>query len=1347
MSNVICHAELHGHTSYSALDGYSKVNELAETCAAYGLPAVAITDHGNTHGALAFQRACDDNGIKAIHGIEAYTALDASHKGLIDAVVGENGRPAAYFHQTLWCENGVGLRNMRKLHARSWKEGFYRKPRFDLGMLADHHEGLIVSTGCPSGAVSQMLRMDAKDAAYQYASDLVDIMGPDKVFVELMNHGLGEKIEPITQLIRLAQDLKLPVIATNDFHYVDEDDKDVHSCVLAAATNARLKDPKRWTFGGSGYYVHSAEEMSYKWGALPQALENTRRIAERCNAHLLELPGMFMPHRDDAVQVLHDRISEALGVRKAPMDKIERAWYEFDIITNKQYATYFLMVSEIQAEARRRDIMVAPSRGSGGGSYVAYLLGITGFDPTEHECYFERFLNPERDSPPDFDLDFQADRRGEMIDWAIGHYGEEHVAAISTMGVMGAKGSLKKAAFLLDQPVETGVKLTEAMPPDQAGFFPPLSVVFDEKHKQHAQAVEMRALLDDPTMKEVYDLACDLEGTIFSIGTHAGGIIIADVELTDVVGVMQNKDGRPQIECDGGEAEQMGLVKFDFLGTKVLAVLSRCIDHVKTVYGEDPREREAWDSFADPKAFEVLQTPGGTAGIFQFTGAGITGLLHDVKPKTLGELADVSSLYRPGPKDFGSHTLYARRKAAGKHDYDCLHAEVTDDLSEIVKDTWGVLVYQEQVMAVAQKLAGYTLGEADVLRRAMGKKKPEVMRVVGQEFRAGMKKNGYSDEAIDAVWETLPSFAKYGFNRCVTGDTELTTITKNTRGRLTVKEIYDRLYGRSTAATYHRDRCYRQKFRDPKRGLWTWGVGQDGRTVKRRVVDIHHNGMAPTFKITTASGATLTSTANHRHWSDGRWVTTENLRVGDNMSKPYYSTKANKTYDYCHTGPNESRDYKGAKLPNHLRNGENSLGYVNGESIKLREWTESTPKVCSKVGCDASADRGDRIERAHLDGNRRNNDASNLAMLCVSCHKKHDYRNNGRVKLGERGLIIESDPIVSIEYAGVQEVFDVEVESDTEEGHSWLANGLLTHNSHAVGYSIISYWLAYLKAVWPDAFWSATLDWEDDKANFARFSAAAKQAGVTIKPPHVNYSQSGYAPDGQGDIVMGLDHIARMPTKVAEQIVANRGDRPYSSVTELILRCPAVTPSALVLLARVHALPGITSDEDRASAIESFGSKEGDKWVKKVRKAGWIVPGATQGATWCDAKLPAWEPPIVFDEVEPRFAAEMTLLGRYVSDNPFGELLADEAHGLRTVETEDGKYEGLAAVNVIEHKVSKKGSNYLRLGLVDLEATAEVIPFGKLHDVAARLDINDVVKYEIVVKDGRSTLKQLRKVR
>ncbi len=780
MSDSFTH--LHVHTEFSMLDGAARLDELVAKAVADGQPAIGITDHGNMYGTLDFYRECNRQGIKPIIGTEAYMAHDhrserPARRGRVDDSGGDtDGGKKLYYHLTLLAENQTGYRNLIHLASRAFMEGYYYKPRMDWELLEQHSDGVIATTGCLGGHVLQAMMKGDDRGALDKAARLQDIFGRDNLFVELQDHGLAEQRQTNPKLIELAKKIGAPLLATNDSHYTHQEDHESHGALLCVQTGSLLSDPNRFKFDGTEHYLKSAAEMRYLFREVPSACDNSLWIAERANLEIEFgkplLPTFPVPEgfADDAAYLRHLTLD---GARKRWGDHLskaieERLAYELETIVHMGFASYFLIVWDLIKHARDAGIRVGPGRGSAAGCAVAYSLWITDLDPIKYDLLFERFLNPSRISMPDIDMDFDSRYRDEMIRYAAERYGRDHVAQIITFGTIKARNAVRDAARVLGYPYGVGDRLAKAMPPMVMGRDTPLKYCFEQSPKYadgYKAAADLRAMYDtDPDAKKVIDVARGLEGLKRSDGIHAAAVVITKDPVTDYVPIQRKPESGQdpadapvvtQYEMHG--VEDLGLLKMDFLGLRNLDVITDAQEMIRT-------QRDSAFSIDDiplddARTFELLGR-GDTIGVFQLESPPMRQLLKAMAPNSFEDVAALIALYRPGPMGVNMHYDYADRKNERKP-VEYFHP----DAAEVLGDTYGLMIYQESVMRVAQKFAGYDLAEADNLRKAMGKKVREVMAEAREGFEAGVERTGYGQQLGKELFDIIEKFADYAFNK------------------------------------------------------------------------------------------------------------------------------------------------------------------------------------------------------------------------------------------------------------------------------------------------------------------------------------------------------------------------------------------------------------------------------------------------------------------------------------------------------------------------------------------------------------------------------------------------------
>jgi DNA polymerase-3 subunit alpha len=750
---------LHLHSEYSLLDGACHIDELVEQAAQSGMKAMALTDHGNMFGAVAFHDACVAGGVKPILGCEIYVATGSRHDK------SGAGIQDAYNHLTLLASNEAGYHNLVELVSIGYMEGFYHRPRIDKELLARHAEGLIGLSGCLSSEIATHLRAGAEAAAFQSVGEFAELFGKDRFYLELMNHGLEEQRRVNQGLLRLHQRTGLPLVATNDTHYLRKEDHQAHDVLLAIGSGKKVSDTDRLRFDAEEFYLKTADEMARVFPDRPDALANTMKIAEMCSFELkaaASLPAFDVPPGFTADGYFEKVARHGFAERRGALEPLaaagrllhplstyeERLDKEIGVIRRVGFAGYFLIVWDFIRYAREKGIPVGPGRGSAAGSLVAYSLRITDLDPIEHGLIFERFLNEERISPPDIDIDFCENRRGEVIEYVTRKYGRENVAQIITFGTMKAKAVVRDVGRVLDMSYAEVDRIAKMIPFD-------LKMTLDKALDESPPLKE--AYQKDARVKELVDISRRLEGTTRHASTHAAGVVIAPRPLTEFVPLASFKGNTNEVttQYDMHGVERIGLLKMDFLGLRTLTLIDNCVKMIEAQAGV--RIEPDKIPLDDAKTYEMF-TAGKTSGLFQFESDGMRDILRRFRPDRLEHLTALNALYRPGPMQMIDDFI-KRRHGQTKVTYE--HPA----LEPILAATYGVMVYQEQVMQIASALAGFTLGEADILRKAMGKKKADVMATQMEKFLQGGARRGVPARTAKRIWDHMEQFAGYGFNK------------------------------------------------------------------------------------------------------------------------------------------------------------------------------------------------------------------------------------------------------------------------------------------------------------------------------------------------------------------------------------------------------------------------------------------------------------------------------------------------------------------------------------------------------------------------------------------------------
>ncbi len=742
-SNDFVH--LHNHTEYSLLDGSCRIKDMIERAKEFGMDAVAITDHGVMYGVIEFYDKAKKAGIKPIIGLETYVAPKSLYEKEPKAKIKS-------YHLTLLAKNDIGYKNLLKLSSVAQIDGFYYKPRIDKELLSKHYEGLVILSGCLKGEIPQLLLNGEIEKAYNVAKWYKELVGED-FYLEIQDHGLPEqkKINPL--LLKLGEDLGIKVVATNDVHYLRWEDHEAHDILLCIQTATNLDDPKRMRFSSDQFYFKSTQEMAEIFKEIPEVLTNTKEIAEKCNLEFefgkFHFPYFEVPEGYTIGTYFKKLAEDGLKKRykEVTPDIRKRFDYEIGIISKMGYEAYFLIVQDFINWAKNKGIPVGPGRGSAAGSLISYCLGITDIDPLRYNLLFERFLNPERVSMPDIDVDICFERRGEVIEYVAQKYGQDHVAQIVTFGRMNARAVVRDVGRSLGMSYGEVDKIAKMIPSGQITLKEAIEIEEDLK----------KLMQKDERVKKLIDISLKLEGLARHASIHAAGVVISRDPLVEHVPLQKMDQGEIVTQYDMKVLEKLGLLKMDFLGLRTLTVIGNAVKNIERSKGIKLDMNNI--PLDDPEVYNLLSR-GETVGVFQLESSGMQDVLRGIAPNVFEDLIAVLALYRPGPMGSGMVSDFINRKH-GRVEIKYPHPS----LKEILKPTYGVILYQEQVMQIASVLSGFTLGEADILRRAMGKKIPEVMKQQRTKFVEGAKKNGVSEEVANHIFDLIDYFAGYGFNK------------------------------------------------------------------------------------------------------------------------------------------------------------------------------------------------------------------------------------------------------------------------------------------------------------------------------------------------------------------------------------------------------------------------------------------------------------------------------------------------------------------------------------------------------------------------------------------------------
>ncbi len=739
---------LHVHSQYSLLDGACLISKLVEHAHSMHMPALAISDHGNIFGAIDFYNTAMKKGIKPIIGCETYIAKTSRHSR------GENGYREPIYHLTLLVKDEQGYKNLIRLVSIAYQEGFYYKPRIDKEVLSKYSKGLVAMSGCLKGEVAALIVAGDEKNAYAVAQNYRDLFGKDSFYLELMDHGIKEQKLVNKAIIKIGKGLGIGVVATNDVHYLKKEMAHAHEVLLCLQTQTNLSDQNRMRMSTNEFYLKSPEEMKQLFSSVPEAITNTIKITEMCNLELdfskTHLPHYNLPEGISAIDVLRDMCEKEISSRfsNSIQEAKERLNLELSVIKNSGFASYFLIVSDFVRFAKSNKIPVGPGRGSAAGSIVSYLLGITEIDPLKYDLLFERFLNPERVSFPDIDIDFCYERRDEVIKYVTEKYGKDNVAQIITFGTMAAKGVIRDVARVIGLPYAEADKIAKLIPAD-------LNITLASAINKEPELKQLYK--SNPTIKELIDTAFVLEGLTRHASTHAAGVVISDKPLYEYIPLYRSQDGQTTTGYTMKALEKIGMLKMDFLGLKTLTIISGALKIIKRTTGKEIDINRI--DLEDEKTFELFKKAK-TQGIFQLESSGMRELLKKLKPDKFEDIIALLALYRPGPLGSGMvDDFIKRKKSVEKVRYD------HPSLEPVLKDTYGIILYQEQVMRISNVLAGFSLGQADLLRRAMGKKIPEVIENLKKTFVDGALKKGVTKAIAEKIFGLIEFFAGYGFNK------------------------------------------------------------------------------------------------------------------------------------------------------------------------------------------------------------------------------------------------------------------------------------------------------------------------------------------------------------------------------------------------------------------------------------------------------------------------------------------------------------------------------------------------------------------------------------------------------
>ena len=1183
------HAEfvhLHVHSEYSLLDGAAQLEKLVAKARELRFPAIALTDHGNLFGAVDFYLAAQKAGVKPILGCELYVAPGGrTERG------SQDGGYEGANHLTVLVRNVTGYRNLITLVSRAYLEGFYYKPRVDKELLAQHADGLLVLSGCLNSEVSRAITAGDLEKARQTAGWYQEVFGKDHYYMEVQAHGLAEQGRVTAETLAIARAIGAPIAGTNDSHYLEAGHARAHEALLCIQTGSGMNDPNRWRFSSEEFYVKSAEEMARVFGDLPEACRNTLAVAERCNLTLdfgrFHLPRYVVPEGHTLETYLEEQAREGLRRRygPGPGDAVEaRLTHELAVIEKMGFAGYFLVVWDFIHYARSHGIAVGPGRGSSAGSLVAYCLGITNVDPLRYGLLFERFLNPERISMPDMDIDFADDRRDEVIRYVADKYGRDRVAHIITFGTLGAKAAIRDVGRVLGLSYADVDRIAKLVP----GF--PLNITLEDAYQKSPPLAEM--VKSQAHVKELWDIARALEGCTRHASVHASAVVISDDPLDAHIPLYKDPK-RPELITGYamGPIEKLGLLKMDFLGLRTLTVLANTVQLIRESRGvELDLDRLPLD---DAAAYALL-SEAKTFGVFQLESSGMREALRGLKPERLEDVIAMVSLYRPGPMELIPDFI-ARKHGRAKIAYEHPAMET------FTRETYGIMVYQEQIMQIASEMAGFTMGEADTLRRAMGKKDRDLMAKQREKFLAGCKERGTATAKAERVWELMEKFAGYGFNKCLTADTWV-EMADGARKPITAIREGDVV------------------------------LTKDG---PQRARAVRPSGIRPVGRLTLANGMSVRCTGDHPVFTQRGWVDAQDLADSDAVAV-------------------------------------------------LDTLTAADLRVAA----------------------RRAAARSQLPTPLLA---------DAPLMWSTRGAFTPD---------GVEPTYDFEVPGAA----SFIANGIVVHNSHAAAYALVAYQTAYFKANYPVEFMAALLTSEmGDTDKIVKYIEECRAMGLRVQPPDVNVSQVRFSVAGD-TIRFGLAAIKNVGEAAMESILRTRAEAgAFSTLEDFCARVDLRLVNRRVLESLIKAGAFDSLGLPRAHLLAQCDlALEAGQRQQRERAEGQasffdllpaLAPSPRVGEPTA-AVVPEWDD-------DQRLAYEKEVLGFYVSGHPLARF-GDVAESLGVTSTAELAARGHGArvtlfghVAALKETATKSGNRMAFLTLEDMAGTAEVTVFPEPYKAAA----------------------------
>lgn len=1275
---------LHVHSEYSLLDGLSKIKGLIKKTKEHGSPALALTDHGVMYGAIDFYKKATEEGIKPIIGCEIYmSAEDHREKKRHDA-----------FHLTVWAKDLEGYQNLMKLASIAQIDGFYYRPRIDMQLLAKHAKGLMASTGCPAGLVGRRLINESYESALNTAKEFSQVFGTGNFYVELQRHpwqkfaeaqGVPAKVrEELKErakesvrleegLIKISRDLGLPIIATNDVHYIEKEDAVAQDAIVCIQTGKVIADTERMRYVDTpDYYLKTPEEMVESFLDLPEAIENTVKLADKVNLEIKlgewYFPEFELPKDKTAGEVLREMAYSGAKEKFGEVTKeiSERLDYELKIIDDRGYSPYFLIYADMTEYAAKAGIYVN-TRGSAAGSLVSFCCGITVVDPLRYHLPFERFLNPFRPSPPDIDLDISDDRREDMIQYLKDKYGEEKVAQICTFGTMQARAAVRDVGRVLGMPYSQPDRIAKLIPQGSQGF----PMFLDRALKE---SKELKEVYDsEEETRRLIDLAKKIEGNARHVSVHAAAVVVAPDDLTKFSPLQREPGGGDKIitQYEMHACEDVGLIKLDILGIRNLSIMANAIRIIKKLRGEVIDIHKI--PMDDEKTFKML-AEGKTFGVFQMASSGMTKHLVELRPERVEDLMQMVALYRPGPMAFIPE--YIKRKHNPK-----LVKYDDPRMEEFLKSSYGIIVYQDDVIFMALKLAGYDWGEADKFRKAIGKKIPEEMAKQKDKFIDGCVAGGMSLKLAKELFAKIETFAAYGFNKCVTGDTYVYHGFNGERVR--VKDLYSRKIKETGVV---------------------WGLDGDDRLCGQEVKSVHENGVKQIWEIKLRSGKRLRVTGNHPVRTFDGWQEAAKLAIGERVAvvKKMGLGKVSGVLDH----PSILHQKQENKLKVSTLD-TIPIGVLRLIREEMKEKGFGIEEMVSQTGLSKRLFSDDRRKRGYT------------REILTKINKVLESETLKRLIEAD----VFWDEVVEVEKQGKEMTYDLTLTGE----HNFLANDVVVHNSHAASYGMVSYWTAYLKANYPVEYMTALLTAEAGNTDkLVEAIAECDRMGITILAPDINESLTGFTiveQDGEQVIRFGLGAIKNVGEAAVGAILEERDKLKFTSLADFCSRVDARKVNKKVIESLI-----------KAGAFDAFGNRAAlIAGVDEIRnKAASMQKKKSEGQDSLFGDVEAESDPMRLADSLPEVAEwplrdklkfEKELLGFYLSDNPVKSIMARVArrvtHRINQLDPEHhiGQTVTLGGMVIKVRQVVTKKNNDL-MAFVRLEDDTSVVDgvvFPKLY--------------------------------